>query len=241
MIYSYELVMSVCSILTYCGLIIYFTKKHQNNPFVSLPYNKTVPVVLFNLIILLPIVLFVCFGIYKYVSCAQDHLQIRLIISLYDIVMCIPILFLITIYVSIVHYLLHKIKFLYKTIHFLHHTAIITQPIDALYVHPLEFICMMILPVVVFPLILRINFPMTLIISLISMHENVAAHTSSARNISEHNFHHKLFTVNYDSYPYLMGKYVTNSYKNPKVYKDDDKKNGLIKYTYCIKIYSNTH
>jgi hypothetical protein len=88
--------------------------------------------------------------------------------------------------------------------------------LDALYTHPLEFIFGMILPFLFSSYLFNLSFFTSNIVFIISIHENIHAHVTYTNVISEHNYHHRLFNVNYDSFPYIFSKYITKSFLKKK-------------------------
>jgi sterol desaturase/sphingolipid hydroxylase (fatty acid hydroxylase superfamily) len=204
--FLWSVLTSMWAILMYCASIIYFTYTTKNcSKTPTLSYKKTIFLALFNL--------FICLPIFNMIFARLISATITSNLSFIELLLILPCSLISSSLVGIIHYFLHKIKLLYKKIHMVHHKAVITQPLDSIYVHPAEFIFSMILPFTLIPFLLGLHTIATCIMQTIAIYENVKSHISYEGHISEHNYHHKLFNVNYDSFPYWLGKYILKSYK----------------------------
>ena len=206
--------------LTYIFFIKYYNyklNKTYDKKNYTLSDSKTCYLALFNLLIMTPIILYFWLNYFNY---NNNYL---FIFTLFDILNIIPSILLISLLFAFIHYIFHKIPFLYKYIHKLHHQAVITKPSDCLYVHPIEYLLTMAFPLLFSCFLFKLNIISMFVVIVISIHENVYSHYSDDTMTSEHNFHHLLFNVNYDGYPYLFSKYI-GVYKKKIIKKDNKKK-----------------
>ncbi len=202
------LVSSGC-IFTYIFSIAYYSQYNTKN--YTLSYNDVFKLVYINLFVSLPVCVFSYFQLFS-----VNYYPYSTINEIFYMILS---LFLISILFGLIHFCFHKNKYLYINYHVIHHKAIITKPIDSLYVHPVEFLLGMIFPVFFCIYTFNLSLIGIFIVMIISINENVKGHltmknASSCQSWSQHNYHHKLYNVNYDSYPYLLSKYVWKSYKD---------------------------
>ena len=194
------------AILSYVGFSLYYSDK-TNTIKPTLNYYQTLPLSLFNLFICLPFTTFIWNIFFS---------NTYIIFKFKELFFIFSSIFVGSIIFALIHYLFYRIKFLYKKIHYIHHSAIITKPFDALYSHPCEFIFSMILPFLFSSYLFNQSFITSNIVYIITIHENIYAYATFTNVISEHNYHHHLFNVNYDSFPYLFSKYITKSFIKKK-------------------------
>ena len=193
------------AIFSYIAFSLYYSNK-QNIKKPSLNYYQTLPLSLFNLFICLPCTSFIW----------NIFFNNNIIFNFKELLFIFPSILFGSIIFALIHYLFHRYKFLFKKIHSIHHKAIITKPFDALYTHPIEFIFGMVLPFLYSSYLFNLSFITSNIVFIIIIHENVQSHTTYSNVINEHNYHHRLFNVNYDSFPYIFSKYITKSYVKKK-------------------------
>ena len=198
-------------IFTYLITMLYYTIRtihtiHMKKS--TLSHLDVLSLACLNLFIVFPHVIMIRFLLQIVPYYPTNYLQFTI-----QTILFIPCLMFSSLIFAIIHYYLHKIKIFYNKIHIIHHRAVITKPMDSLYVHPLEFIFSMIIPIMLSCYIFNMSLLYTLLITIISIHENVHSHLTLETETTQHNYHHKLFNVNYDSYPYLLSKYVWHSYK----------------------------
>jgi len=194
------------AILSYIVFTLYYSNK-PNIKKSSLNYYQTLPLSLFNLFVCLPFTTFIWNIFFS---------NTNIIFNLKELLFIIPSIVVGSTIFTLIHYLLHRCKLLYKKIHSIHHKAIITKSFDALYVHSIEFIFGMILPFLFSCYLFNLSFFTSNVVFIISIHENIRAHATYTNIISEHNYHHRLFNVNYDSFPYIFSKYITKSFIKKK-------------------------
>jgi sterol desaturase/sphingolipid hydroxylase (fatty acid hydroxylase superfamily) len=206
------------SIILFCSHLIpfwvtvaYTSTKETLKPSVS--FHKTLPIILFN-----QFVTTICF-ISPFLN--NYPLKWTSMISNYSsyILMGMITLFLqmfvLNIYFAITHYACHKIKYLFKYIHYLHHGLVITHGAGSIYCHPFEHMFVnlgsVLLPILLFKTDV---FWSSILIAYVS-YETVIGHTSYVNKIkSRHHLHHKYFNVNFDNTPYLIDKWIFNTYRN---------------------------
>jgi len=191
-------------IVLYCTFIAYYSIKNNKklkSPTLSL-FN-VFPIVLLNLLIIVPI------SIIIWSMCKQWQV---LTFNIIDMFLIVPTVFCISILFGLLHFIMHKIPYAFTHWHMLHHKAIVTKACDALYVHPIEFIACIIFPTLFSVYMFNLSYFAYLIVLTISIHENVVGHVSIKDYMSEHNYHHLYYCYNYDSYPYILGKYILKNY-----------------------------
>jgi len=194
---------SILPVSLYIIFIIYYSLKDNfKHKASTLSLSETYSIVIFNLFVIVPIAVSI-WSLF-------EQWQI-LTISVVEVLLIVPTIFCISIFFGLAHYCIHKIPFAFKY-HSLHHKAIITKACDALYVHPLEFAFCVIFPTFFSVYIFKLSYFAYLIVLIISIHENVVGHLSYNDIISEHNYHHLYFGYNYDSYPYILGKYILKNH-----------------------------
>jgi len=205
------IILSIFTTLVYFIFILYYSDKPYQK-IATLSLSQTVPLCVFNLLITLPVALY---GWTRFCPIKQDYP-----FDVLNVIKMIPTIFVGSFIFGVVHYIFHRITFLYNNIHKLHHRAIVTKPFDCLYVHPLEFVFTMIYPIMFAMTIFKLHIMLMYITVVFALHENVYAHFTHEDSTSEHNYHHKLFNVNYDSYPFIFGKFITKTYMKRTSKKD---------------------
>lgn len=194
----------------------------------SLPFRKILPQVLFNQLIITPLVGIIFFSVFNINDDIDNNLDKNLD-NILDINLhkwaysSIPYFFqwfligtikfilqflVLNSLFSSSHYLCHKNKFLFNNVHYLHHKLIIPQSAGAIYCHPIEQIFVNLLPVFI-PLILIPTDPIWVYLFIIyTTYEAVMGHTPFLSKSSRHNLHHKWVRVNFDNYPYFFDKWI---------------------------------
>ena len=125
----------------------------------------------------------------------------------------IALILIMNLFFSIFHYTCHVNKFLYRHIHYLHHTLIYSDGMGALYTHPLEQIFVNLLPIVLSILIVQPNlFLAHFFVAFVSW-GTVQSHNNYKKNTKKsHISHHRYLIYNYDNPPNLFDR-VKGSYK----------------------------
>ena len=197
--------------------IQYFSPKKREIFFIDedtypLTLRNKISVISINLLIILP---FYCmiWSIYNTSIYKESSLSLYNLLSLG--------LSLITTYIifTAYHYILHKIEFLYRNIHYVNHRSYISSPIDVLYMHPVEYISNLVIINVIIYLYMDNIYTIYLYIFIL-ININVYRHLTIKYFNTTNNIHHKLYYVNYDTYPYYIGKYILKNYKENKSFKE---------------------
>jgi len=140
---------------------------------------------------------------------------------------CDEILFFVT------HYYLHKIPFLYKTIHSFHHQLRYTVSVGCEYAHPLEFIMGNIVPVILGPVLCQSHLLIYLSWITLKMFETIYVHSGFDFGLTrlefltkEHAYHHSHYQDNYGTwYGVCDATFKTNQhfleYQKKKVLKGE--------------------
>lgn len=125
-----------------------------------------------------------------------------------NILKFIPVLGLVNIYFSLLHYAFHKNKFLYKNIHYIHHQLIITDGFSAFYSHPIEHIFANIFSPIIALYLVNANIELAYFSIAILSVSTAMAHTHFKGQKSTHNLHHIYQVYNYDNFPNLLDRYM---------------------------------
>ncbi|KAL9655499.1 hypothetical protein ABK040_002167 [Willaertia magna] len=113
------------------------------------------------------------------------------------------------------HYFLHKIPFLYKTIHYKHHELQYSVSVGCIYAHPLEFLFGNLLPVLSGPFLLRPHITIYWFWILCKMLETSYAHSGFEFHLKfpfiesiNHSYHHSHYQDNYGSWYELIDRFI---------------------------------
>ena len=115
-------------IISFFGTVFIFDFFETEKP--TLTRLQTTPIVFLN-----------TYLTYIASTISENYINNNILTPTYiNILKFIPVLGLVNIYFSLLHYAFHKNKFLYKNIHYIHHQLIITDGFSAFYSHPIEHI-----------------------------------------------------------------------------------------------------
>jgi len=172
----------------------------------SLSVKKMLPLVLFNQLIITPITIWLLLQGNQKVLIVEN--------SLYDLGLMFlryPLMLLILNFsFAGAHYLFHRIRFLYRHVHAIHHRLKIPHPIGAIYAHPIEQVLANLLPVGLAIYLTGAGWYLSLLFIIHTSYETVNGHTRycDPQMSSRHNLHHLILTCNYDNSPYLFDKLI---------------------------------
>jgi len=164
-------------------------------------FNKHLPLILINLMLMLAI------------FPAGLHLMSDILIIPYQnfgiMLGQVFAMFLIDdLYFYFYHRLLHKNKFLYKNIHYIHHRASKPFPSDYLYEHPLEWMLGLLGPFIAILVLGGVAFPALILFLIIrtlhelDIHSGIASFYKKipfAGTNEHHALHHKVYDIHYAS------------------------------------------
>lgn len=115
------------------------------------------------------------------------------------------------------HYLVHKYRYIYDKIHYIHHRQIIPLGFGAIYAHPLEHLFVNLLPIITSIFLLDMDILLSTFFVANLSWMTVQSHTVYKTKISKsrHGIHHLYNYYNFDNYPYIVDRFL-KTFKNSK-------------------------
>ncbi|EFC44250.1 C-4 sterol methyl oxidase [Naegleria gruberi] len=116
------------------------------------------------------------------------------------------------------HYLLHKVPFLYKHVHSLHHELRYTVSVGCVYAHPVEYLFGNVIPVLSGPSLLRVHLFWYCLWIVFKMMETSYVHSGFDFKLNpfkwltnEHAYHHSHYQDNYGTWYGVMDRIFRTS------------------------------
>lgn len=202
-------------LLSFWNSVSYVNQYPHMKP--SLSTGEILPLVLFNQLVMTPI-FSLCFSkvnpkVVQFENISEViwyPIQYPLMIITFNLIF------------SFFHIMFHKIRFLYKNVHSVHHRLRTPHPIGSIYAHPIEHIFGNLLSIGVAIWLVSAKFWLASIFIIHTAYETVDGHIQymNPEICSKHFIHHAKMVYNYDNSPYLIDK-IIGSYRetlNQKVY-----------------------
>lgn len=183
-------------LITYWGTVMYTYQYPQMKP--SRSIWNILPRVFFNQLVVSPAVFYFCIPLLNWEVPKVSHMAIVSAIvwtAIMSLLILNPLF-------AVLHYGVHQVPYLHKTIHRVHHRLHVPQGAGAIYAHWIEHILVNLLPVVLGPIILQTNYLTNLLFIVFVSSETVLGHTAFTEGSSRHVLHHMKINCNYDNSPY---------------------------------------
>ena len=105
------------------------------------------------------------------------------------------------------HYMSHRIKWIYQNVHYIHHRLIVSDGMGAIYTHPLEQIFVNMMPIGIAIILFNANIYLTHIFVISISWGTVQGHTYyGEKEFSKHILHHYYRMCNFDNSPYILDR-----------------------------------
>jgi len=169
----------------------------------SLPINEMKNQVLFNQLVVTPLMIWVLgFG---------NETMENTVVDLFMGIVKYPFMLLILNFTfGTMHFLFHKNRFLYRHFHSLHHRLKIPHPMGAIYAHPVEHVFANLMPVGLAIWCVNAGWLLTLVFVAHISYETVSGHSvySKEELNTRHYIHHDKMIYNFDNSPYLFDRLI---------------------------------
>ena len=197
--------------------------KLQDRPHKLKNFYKRLPLILFNLLILLSITALGLFYMSDYIITSFRSIW-RMVFEIIIVLMIDDIFF------YLFHRMMHENKYIYRKIHKIHHRASTPFPSEYLYTHPLEWMIGMIGPFIGISLLGGVSiYSFWLLLIIRNVHE-LDIHSGLKSNFlikyfplsgtnEHHDLHHSILDGNYaSSFTFLDKLFNTEIKTKPKFY-----------------------
>jgi sterol desaturase/sphingolipid hydroxylase (fatty acid hydroxylase superfamily) len=193
------LMWTVTQDVSYVVAWAYYTYGYQNHVPPTLPRSRTVPVVAANLRNV---------ALFNMAAAWLLDARINWEFSLSRAVAGLFVGLVVSACVAAHHYASHAIPYLRQHVHGVHHQAVVTKPSHCLYSHRVEAITGYQAPLVLACWLIDAHCYCTMAGIALAIRESVKGHMTIEGVASEHNQHHRVWTVNFGGYRYFVDRCI---------------------------------